>query len=101
MRINNLTKHLFAGTLLSVLIFFSISFITVLFHINSPLHRINDFHELKIGFPFIYYHEFMVEFPIPNSGWYLTNLILDCFLTWLIVTAIYLKTKKLQNPNRH
>lgn len=72
---------LITRTLLSILIFFSISFITVLFHINSPFHRMHN-NGLKIGFPFEYYQQFMVDCPIPNSSWNLNNLIMDCGITW-------------------
>ncbi len=82
-------KKLFLkGTLLSILIFFSVSFLTVLFQINSPLHRVNDKYDLSIGFPFRYYHEFMVDYSTPNSGWNIGNLILDCFLTWGVTILI-------------
>ena len=87
--INNLT----ISTILSVLIFFSVSFITVLTRINSPIHRYDRFIH-KIGFPLTYYNEFMVDCPIPNSGWNKIYLIFDCFITWIIVTGIYLIIKR-------
>ena len=87
------TRNLIFGTLLSILIFFSVSFITVLTQINSPIHRYEYF-EHKIGFPFKFYHEFMVDCPIPNSGWNINNLILDCLITWIIVTGLYLIIKR-------
>lgn len=82
-------KKIAIGTILSALIFFSISFLTVLFQVNSPFHRYEYFKN-KIGFPFIYYHEFMADCPIPNSGWNLGNLILDSDVTWIIVVSLYL-----------
>lgn len=85
--------NLIPGTLLSVLIFFSVSFVTVLTQINSPIHRYDRF-EHEIGFPFTYYHEFMVDCPIPNSGWIIHNLILDCGITWITVTGLYLIIKR-------
>jgi len=81
-------KKLIIGTLLSILIFFSISFITVLFQINSPLHHMDVSYELRIGFPFEYYHEFMVDCPLPNWGWNVNNLLLDCGLIWGITMLI-------------
>lgn len=96
MRINtgNTINKLTIATILSILVFFSISFVTVLTQINSPLHRIYDYYELEIGFPFRYYHEFMVDCPIPNSGWNINNLILDCAITWIVVTGLYLVVKR-------
>lgn len=87
-------RKLIVSTILSVLVFFSISFVTVLTQLNSPFHRISDYYELKIGFPFEYYHEFMVDCPIPNSGWNINNLILDCFFSWILVTGLYLVIKR-------
>jgi hypothetical protein len=84
------------GTILSVLIFFSISFITVLLQLNSPLHRQVD-SSLDIGFPFTYYKQFLVDPPIANSGWNIYALLLDCFLTWAIVTGLYLFFKSRMN----
>jgi hypothetical protein len=87
-------KKLIKGTLLSILIFFSISFLTVLFQINSPLNRIEGTYELKIGFPFEYYHEFMVDCLIPNSGWNTRNLILNCGLTWGITMLLIMSKNR-------
>jgi len=90
-------KKLITGTILSILIFFSISFLTVLFQINSPLHRQTNDH-LDIGFPLTYYSQFMVDEPIPNSEWKVNNLLLDIFITWTVVTGTYVfltkRTKK-------
>ena len=93
-------KQLIKGTLLSILIFFSISFLTVLFQINSPLHRIKDTYELKIGFPFEYYYEFWVDCPIPNSGWIVNNLMLDCGITWIVTLGIMMiiNRRKTKHP---
>jgi len=56
--------------LLSILVFFSISFITVIDDLNiPPLGFVDNPCTIKIGFPFTYYHQFLVESPIPNSGW--------------------------------
>lgn len=73
------------GTVLAVLVFFSISFLTVLTEINSPLNRLNVAYQFEIGFPFTYYFEFFVDCPIPNSGWNVLNLFWDCLLTWVLV----------------
>ena len=86
-----IANHLFVGTLLSILIFFSISFITILVQIN-PLHyyKKNEAYELNLGFPFTYYTQFWVSGNnYPNSGWSGHYLLYDCFLTWLFVGGIY------------
>ncbi len=92
-------KTIIKGTLLSTLIFFTISFLTVLFQINSPLNRINEKYELRIGFPFEYYYEFFVDCPIPNSGWNIKNLILNILITWILTTGIILIKKKRKHNN--
>ena len=89
-----MAEKLIKRTLLSILIFFSISFLTVLFQINSPLNRIEGNYELIIGFPFEYYHEFMVDCPIPNSGWNTKNLILNCGLTWGITMLLVMTNNR-------
>ncbi|MCD8436036.1 hypothetical protein LNJ03_12110 [Tenacibaculum dicentrarchi] len=92
-------KTIIKGTALSSLIFFSISFLTVLFQINSPLNRIDENYELRIGFPFEYYYEFFIDCPIPNSGWNIKNLILNIGLTWTVTMGIILILRKRKHNN--
>ena len=82
---------IFKGTLISILVFLSISFITVLTQIN-PLHyyKNNEAYKLDIGFPFKYYGQFwLTGNSIPNSGWTVDHLFYDCLLTWFVVTGLY------------
>lgn len=84
------------GTLLWILVFFSISFITVLTQI-SPFHyyREHETYNLAIGFPFKYYEQFWLRgSDIPNSGWFGHHLFYDCMITWLIVAGQYTLYKK-------
>lgn len=78
------------GTLFSILIFFSISFLTVLFQLNSPLNRFEEDYELKVGFPFQYYRQFIVSCKTPNSGWNVENLLLDCGITWMLTILLFI-----------
>lgn len=87
-------KSITYGTILSILTFFSISFLTVLFQINSPLNRLTDRFDLKIGYPLPYYREFKVDGPILNSGWRIDYLFWDCLVTWVLVTGIYIIWKR-------
>ncbi len=80
--------ELLKPTIFAILIFFSISFLTVLFQINSPLNRVES-GELNIGFPLIYYNQFMVDCPIPNSGWNVLNLFIDCAIIWILTVIGY------------
>ena len=77
------------ATIFSILVFFSISFLTVMLHLNAPWNRIDDYSKMEIGFPLTYYYEFMVDCPIPNSGWVLSNLLIDCLLIWGVVMGGY------------
>jgi hypothetical protein len=89
------------GSLLSLLMFLSISFITVLTHI-SPWHHYKsaEAYTFDIGFPFKYYRQFwMSGSTVPNSGWSISNLFYDCLLTWAVVAAIYLLVKRTRNNN--
>ena len=95
-------KIVLSGTALSILVFFSISFLTILTQIN-PLHYYQDTetYKLDIGFPFKYYEQFWLRGnDIPNSGWTISNLFYDCLLTWLVVTGLYYLIKRKRN-NSH
>ena len=83
-------KKMIKGTLLSILIFFSISFLTVLLQINSPINQDRNRYELNIGYPLTYYYEFIVDCPFPNSGWIGKNLLIDVVCTWGITILVFL-----------
>ncbi len=86
----------FKGTILSAFVFFSISFITFLMQIN-PIHyyRKNEAYKLDVGFPLTYYRQFWLSgSKIPNSEWVVTNLLIDIFLSWVVVTTLYYFVKK-------
>jgi len=86
----------FKGTILSAFVFFSISFITFLMQIN-PIHyyRKNEAYKLDVGFPFTYYRQFWLSgSTIPNSEWIVTNLLIDIFLSWVVVATLYYFVKK-------
>jgi hypothetical protein len=55
-------RTVLVGTLLAVLVFFSLSFLTVLRHIR-PLQqpRGSEAYHLSIGFPWTYYYQFWVR----------------------------------------
>lgn len=90
--------NIIKGTILSVLIFLSISFLFVLYRI-SPI-TMGDTYNLEIGFPFKYYEQFQLRGnPYVNSSWNVKNLIWDSFLVWFSVSGIYvlIKNKKAGN----
>ncbi len=79
-------KKLTVGTLLSILVFFSISFVQFLIQI-PPIKEYRA--DLKIGFPFNYFYELYLKDGL-NHAWNPANLLLDCFIVWLIVNGIIL-----------
>ena len=90
---------IFWGTLLSVLVFFSISFLTFLWRVNPlGLYENPPKYKLNIGFPFTYYYEFWLRCSdAPNAGWELKQLFLDILLTWVIVAGLYVLIQKRRN----
>lgn len=86
-------KKILKSTIYSILIFLSLSFISLLPYLNSLFYRYDNGFEHKIGFPFTYYHEFIINCPTPNSGWNLGNLFLDVLLIWVFVTGLYFLMK--------
>lgn len=90
-----MTKKIIKGTLLSILIFFSISFLTILPQLNSPINRVEEMIELEIGFPWIYYYQFTVDCPNIQSGWKGGHLLLDAGLTWIITIMLIVVFEKI------
>jgi hypothetical protein len=86
-------RFVLVGSILSALVFFSASFLTILSQISSPPHVTGRF-ELSIGFPYTYYREFIQDGMLYH-GWIAGNLIKDCGLTWLVVTGIFVVVKRL------
>ena len=85
-------KDILIGTALSILVFFSISFIYVLTSIGANQ---TDPFSLEIGFPYSYYNGFLLgSNDYLNFGWVLKNLFIDCFLTWIVVCGLYFNLKK-------
>ena len=83
-------RQLVIYTFFSILVFFSVSFITVLSQIN-PVHYYgeNETYKLDIGYPYNYYNQYFVSgMQIPLSAWEGRNLLLDMFLTWSIVCGL-------------
>lgn len=89
-------RKLIYGTVLSILIFFSVSFLTVLSQLNTPLSRVGKNYKLSIGFPFEYYDQFLVNYTCLHTSWNIKNLILNCAITWgLTILALMISRKKI------
>jgi hypothetical protein len=84
-------KIIINATLLSILIFLSISFIDFLLQI--PPFSENRF-GLTIGFPLTYYREFFPQNNF-NYAWNLFALIFDYIITWVLtVLSFHVFTRK-------
>ncbi len=86
-----MVKFIFKVTFQSVILFFAVSFLTVLYHIlphwfNLPREMA---YEMNIGFPFQYYEQFWLDKDGSNAGWDLENLFYNCVLFWLLTFVIY------------
>ncbi len=95
MKRKNILLNFIIGTLLSALIFFSISFITFLKNIN-PIHKynLNETYHLEVGFPYTYYYEFLSSGAnVPNSGWKINLLFFDCLLIWVTTVGLFMYLK--------
>ncbi|WP_157601026.1 hypothetical protein [Persicobacter sp. CCB-QB2] len=84
---NILVKFL-SGLIASFMLFFSISFMTVIPQLHSFLFR-PDRIQFKIGFPLVYYQEMLVDCPDFNYHWSLANLLLDFGIGMLLVMSGY------------
>lgn len=81
-------KFLFKQTFISIILFFVISFLSILPQIH-PLTHVGERHIFEIGFPFVYYFEWIdkTHFLV---GWKQKGLFLDCMLVWSFVLFVSL-----------
>jgi len=84
-----LLVKLLIGTLLSMLVFFTVSFFSVIYSIKHDFVAYN-FH---LGFPFEYYYGFWLKDGFQFGGNF-KNLLLDCLICWVIVAGIYLFARR-------
>lgn len=81
---------------MSILIFFSISFLTILHFLIRPIDKILGYRSLEIGFPLKYYEQFRIGCNT-HHGWYLDNLLVDMIITVLGVSLIvYMRNRRYQ-----
>ncbi|MBL7954777.1 MAG: hypothetical protein JNJ91_07035 [Flavobacteriales bacterium] len=86
-----MVRRLVIGTLLSILVFFAVSFLSILGQIAGPLNGHTPRVRLEVGWPFTFYQEFWVNgSESMNCGWHMRNLLFGCVLTWAVVTGTYL-----------
>jgi hypothetical protein len=86
-------KTILWSTLLSLGLFFSISFTSILLQLH-PFHE-RESNTLFIGFPFTYYEEFQLGgHDGPNFGWYFPSLFYNALFCWLFSLGIYVLVVK-------
>ena len=79
---------------LSVLVFFSVSFFSVLHSIWHP----PAWSELTIGFPFTYYHQFWLRGnSYPNCEGNVMYLLTDALLCWMMVMVLWWFLRVIRN----
>lgn len=85
-------RYTIIGTVLSILVFFSISFLDLLYDLDtfSPYAQRNAF-RFDFGLPFTYYSEqFIYLNELPSAKFNALNLLMDCTITWLLITLPYI-----------
>ncbi len=90
-----MVRRLIIGTLLSILVFFAVSFLSVLAQIAGPLNGHTPRVRLDVGWPYTFYQEFWINgSDSMNCGWHVKNLALGSALTWVVVTGAYIILKR-------
>ena len=97
-------RIIFKTTFQSAILFFTISFLTVLYDIlpewiNLPKKTDYNIYEITIGFPFQYYERFWLDCDAPNHSWNFNNLFYNCLIFW-IATFIFYLIKDRKNYNQ-
>ena len=88
-----LLQHLAIGTLLSILVFFSASFLTFIADqpTFNPYAEANYWrYHMEMGFPFTYFQQdFIGSDGTPFTRADILNLLLDCVITWTLIALPY------------
>lgn len=93
--------YLVIGTVLSVLVFFSISFLTYLADLDTFNPSASKELNVDIGLPFTYYGEvFREQSRIPMTWSSNLALLADCAITWCFVALPYLFYKIRKNKTK-
>ena len=85
-------RYTVIGTVLSILVFFSISFLDLLYDLDtfSPYAQRGAF-RFDFGVPFTYYsEEFIYLNELRSTKSNTLNLLMDCVITWLLIALPYI-----------
>ncbi len=89
-------KKVLKVTVISILLFFSVSFLDFLSQIPPFKEERSD---LKLGMPFTFFHELYLRDGF-NHSWNLLNLINDCAIVWFGVMISYvIRSSSKRNSN--
>jgi hypothetical protein len=84
-----------AISLLSVIAFCVISYISVMISLLGSLGDLTKKPVTNLGFPFKYYSQFWVgESDSPNCGWRIDYFIIDFWVVWELTGGVYLFVKR-------
>lgn len=90
-------KKLVYISLISALLFFSVSLFTILNYLEMTNEEWSSIkYKIKIGFPFSYYELFWLDCISPNRGWYVKNLVYDVFIFWFITFIGFLMVMRIK-----
>lgn len=81
----------------SLLVFGIISLISLFSHLSSPINKTIGYSKVKIGYPFTYYEEYMLNLDYSDYVWRLDHLFYDVMIAMIIVISIMLISKKILN----
>ena len=88
-------RKFFIAAFYSIIVFCVVSFISVMVSLFASVGDLSKKPTTNIGFPFNYYYQFWCRgAESPNCGWQFNNFVIDCFIAWMVTTAVYLLVKK-------
>lgn len=84
-------RKLVIATFYAAIVFCVISYASVMNSLLSSVGNLSQKPVANLGFPYNYYHQFWLRgSDSPNCGWNINNFMLDCVITWVLTTTIYM-----------
>jgi hypothetical protein len=99
MQWNVIISDLLKSTILSVLIFFTISFLSI-FPYLIPFRESSATWGLEIGWPYKFYNEYHIGDNSFLGGWTLKTLITDCAIIWVVTYVGYFLFKRISAKSK-
>ena len=89
-------KSIIQSFFISVILFFAISFLSLLPFLNSPFIERVGFKGIRFGFPYNIYYDFIIDCNQLNHSWNGNNIIWNFIIILIFVFGIQLILKKLK-----